>query len=354
MMYPKAKVASVAALLGILFIPMAISLGIWFTYENDSEGELEVFVAQPNFDPYHKFESMSQSQQTDVLLRIMSEGLADRQGSGAQTPLLALAPETFTSDVVLGNLEQSPTLQSIRFWQMLHPGVSVLLGASTHEYIYQRSRPSWTARHLRDDAWHQGRNSAIMMRADGTDEIFHKSKLVVGVEMTPYPALFSRIDDMLGGVMGRDIGQEKVTVLNAAPQTPIGSIICYESIYGEYCTGYVKAGAKALAVITNDAWWGNTPGYRQHCSYSSLRAIETRRDIVRCGNTGISCLIDQRGRILERTPWWEEAGLRGSICLSSRETFFVQFGDMVGRACVFVFALLFMALVAGSVKSRRG
>ena len=114
-------------------------------------------------------------------------------------------------------------------------------------------------------------------------------------------------------------------------------------MYGEHCAKYVRAGARLLTVITNDAWWGDTPGYRQHLNYARLRAIETRRDIARCGNTGISALIDQKGRILTRTPWWESVILRGTVNLSSRETFFVRVGDIVGRVCVFLTVLLFAA-----------
>ena len=152
--------------------------------------------------------------------------------------------------------------------------------------------------------------------------------------------------------MGRCIGQDEISLLNAVSydgngnvdrSIPLGCIICYESIYGEFCTGYVKAGAKALAVITNDAWWGNTPGYRQHLSYASLRAIETRRDIARCANTGISGFINQRGEISGESTWWEQEVLGGQVNLNSEETFFVRNGDIPGRICCFV-ALLLLAL----------
>ena len=121
--------------------------------------------------------------------------------------------------------------------------------------------------------------------------------------------------------------------------------MCYESVYGEFCTGYVKKGAKLLTVITNDAWWGDTPGHRQHFNYSRLRAIETRRWVARCGNTGISALIDPEGHVVSRTPWWEPALLEGTVGLCSEQTFFVRYGDMVGRVCVFLFLLLAAAAV---------
>ena len=101
---------------------------------------------------------------------------------------------------------------------------------------------------------------------DGTarTEIFHKNKLVVAVEMTPYPALFCKIDDMLGGVMGRCVGQDGISLLHVYAgdinPIPVGCAICYESAYGEYYTGYVRKGARAMTVITNDAWWDCATG----------------------------------------------------------------------------------------------
>ena len=107
----------------------------------------------------------------------------------------------------------------------------------------------------------------------------------------------------------------------------------------------MKKGAKFLSVITNDAWWGDTPGYRQHFSYSRLRAIETRRYVARCANTGISAIIDPSGNYLSETPWWQEAVIYGHIGLSSEITPFVRYGDIAGRISVLLFALLAVAAV---------
>ena len=148
--------------------------------------------------------------------------------------------------------------------------------------------------------------------------------------------------------MGRCVGQDEISLLNIkdtnGEEIPIGCAVCYESVYGEYYTDYIRKGARAMTIITNDAWWGNTPGYRQHLSYASLRAIETRRAIARCANTGISAIISPSGKILKPTPWWEQASIRSYIPLRDDLTFFVTYGDIVGRICSFVFILLFSAL----------
>ena len=150
----------------------------------------------------------------------------------------------------------------------------------------------------------------------------------------------------VGGLIGRSVGQDHISLLHFGPdRIPVGCAVCYESIYPEFCTGYVKAGARFMTIITNDAWWGDTAGYRQHLSYACLRAIELRRDIARCGNTGISAFIDQRGEVLSQTGWWTRGSLAGQVNLNSAETLFVRHGDLVGRVCTLMFLLLAALLV---------
>ena len=337
--------ARACASIGIILViagPVVASKLIWSSYEERSEGTVEVVIGQPNFDPYQKFESMSQAEQTAVLLDEFGQALASRPAG----PVLLLAPETFTGDVFLNHPESSKTLQSIRTFLSGHPGAEMLLGASTYDIYTTHASPNILARPY-GDGWILSHNSALMATPSDPVEVYHKSRLVVGTELTPYPKVFVPLDNWLSkkmgvsGLMGRCVGQDAASLLHFGPERiPLGCAICYESVYGEYCTEYVKAGAKAMTIITNDAWWGNTPGYRQHLNFARLRAIELRRDIARCGNTGISCFIDQRGEILEETPWWTPATLSGQINLNSEQTAFVRHGDVVGRVCTLLFLLL--------------
>ena len=112
----------------------------------------------------------------------------------------------------------------------------------------------------------------------------------------------------------------------------VAPVICWESVFGEYVTEYVKEkGANLIFIITNDGWWGETPGHRQHNSFARLRAIETRRSIARSANTGISSLINQRGDELQRIGWWERSAIRGSLNASDHLTFYVKHGDYLAR-----------------------
>ena len=345
----QAKVSCIVAMAVLLVAPVAVSLHIWNTY-HESDDPLDVVIAQPNIDPYNKFTAMTQDTQNAILSDQLERALAKRDTAD---PVLLLAPETFTGDIVVGSVGHSRTFRRLTSVLEGHPGANLIFGAAVREYRMASERPSPTARYRGDAIWSESHNAAIITDGDGRDDMFFKSKLVVGVEMMPYPRLFRPIDDLLGGVMGRDIGQDEVSLLefrgDPSRNTGIGCAICYESVYGEYCTGYIRKGAKLLAVITNDSWWGDTPGYRQHLSYSSLRAIETRRDIARCANTGISAIIDQRGRILSKTAWWEKSVLEGAVNLNDGETFFVRNGDIAGRISVFAGVLLLLWAVVASI-----
>ena len=355
-----AKWSSVIGTLLVFALPFAASAHLWHYFEEDSEGTVAVTIAQPNFDPYEKFTSLTQTQQTDILLGQFSEALEAEDSSAAADAWrgLLIAPETFTSDIWLGHVSDSPTWKSFQKFLKGHPGANLLFGASTYQYFAQRSAPSILARES-GSGWVENHNTAFATDTSGREELFHKSKLVVGVEMTPYPKFFVPIDNKLGGLMGRCIGQPEISCLHYRPgdeptaEIPFGCAVCYESVYPEYCTGYVRKGAEFMTIITNDAWWGNTPGYKQHASYASLRAIELRRDIARCGNTGISGVINQRGEYLSQSNWWQRETLSGEVNLSSKQTFFVRYGDIVGRVSTFAFLLLLAYLLIALLIPRR-
>ena len=124
--------------------------------------------------------------------------------------------------------------------------------------------------------------------------------------------------------------------------TKIAPVVCYESVYGEWVTEQCRKGAEAIFVITNDGWWGDTPGYKQHMSFSRLRAIENRRWVVRSANTGISCFINQRGDVVSSTKWWVPASLKKTIRLNSEQTFYTMYGNVLGRSLGFVSVLLLL------------
>jgi len=155
----------------------------------------------------------------------------------------------------------------------------------------------------------------------------------------------------LGGTVG-SLGVDKERTVFARPSDnlKIAPVICYESVFGAYVTQYIRKGANLIFVITNDGWWGDTPGHRQHFTFSQLRAIETRRSVARSANTGISAFINQRGDISQVTKYWEPAVIRQKINANYELTFYVRYGDYIGRISAFV--AVFLILISISYKLR--
>jgi len=116
----------------------------------------------------------------------------------------------------------------------------------------------------------------------------------------------------------------------------------------------IRAGANLIVVITNDGWWGNTPGYRQHFLFSVLRAIETRRDVAQSATTGISGFVNQRGDILQKTAYWKPAVITRQLNLNSHITYYVKHGDMIARISSYISTLILLAsVVQGILKKQK-
>jgi apolipoprotein N-acyltransferase len=178
-------------------------------------------------------------------------------------------------------------------------------------------------------------NAAVLIENSGTLQFYHKSKLVPGVEQTPFSNSLSFLKPAFaafGGASGSYGKQDEPSVFYS--QSGIGSapVICYESIWGEYVARYIQQDAQFIAIITNDGWWGNTSGKDQHLQYAKLRAVETRRWVARSANTGISAFINQKGDIVKRSVWWESTALKQDINLNTDLTFYVKHGDYIAKA----------------------
>ena len=350
----KARGAAIAATVLVILGPIAFSEIRYATYEERSDaGTLDVVLAQSNFDPWHKLHYTPQSEQNAQVIGLFEKHLSARVESDSL--LLMLIPESFSSDIWMNDPSTSPTWKSFSSLVASQPNANLIFGASTHEAFYTAAPPSRLARQMRDGSWYLSYNTAFITDGEQYTDHRNKCKLVVGAESTPYPSIFVPIDDWIGGVMGRCVPDRYARSFELRGKgeddrrVRTGVAICYESIYPELCKEYVDDGAQLLTVITNDGWWGDTPGYRQHFSYSRLRAIELRRDVARCANTGISGFINQRGDVVIQSGWWVPDVLESKVNLSSDKTFFARYGDIVGRVCTFVYLMLLALLIVKSI-----
>jgi apolipoprotein N-acyltransferase len=172
-------------------------------------------------------------------------------------------------------------------------------------------------------------NTGILLQANKKAEVYHKSKLVPGVEQLPYPEFFGLLGSLaidLGGTAGGLGTQPNRTALGEAPHR-MAPIICYESVYGGFCSDFMADNPSVIGIITNDGWWGDTPGHKHHLAYARLRAIESGKSIARSANTGISAFLNQRGDIEQQLGWWQKGALVGKVYLNTNRTIYSYFDE---------------------------
>ena len=338
------------------WLPICISLTINRNYQEKGP-TTEVVVVQPNFDPYvEKFEGGAKFVPYDEqLTRLLS---LSAQQLTPQTRLV-IWPETALEEAYWENtIESNPKIRRIREWLTRHPGVALLTGITTIGSYPNKEAASETARYRDDLGYYDIFNTGAYFAAPNAPIAFyHKSRLVPGVEKVP-PILVSIVSHIdLGGTVGSVGSQAERTVYAApanAPALRVAPVICYESIYGDFLSEYARNGATLLALFTNDAWWHDSPGYRQLLSYGQLRCIETRRDLARSANTGFTGFINQRGEITQREPAWIPTASRATVHLNNEVTFYARYGELIGRGAQLLAVLLLgFAVVRGWQDKRR-
>ncbi len=335
--------AWVALSFAIVALAFAFGWSLWrYSTYSDSGRPVEVVVVQPNIDPYNeKFSGLTDFQQLEKFLKLANTKISP------QTEIL-VGPETALTEYIWENrFNESMSATVLRQFLSNFPTMAVLMGASTRKYYLPGEEIPPTAIRFRDTALYYDRFNTAILLDSASIQIHHKSKLVLGVEKMPYPQYLKFLESLsidLGGTVGSLGYQDTPTVFTYKDIKP-APVICYESVYGDYVAEYVRKGANMIAVITNDGWWDDTPGYKQHLKMAQLRAIETRRSVARSANTGISCFINQRGDILSPTKWWTPDVITGFILLNEHTTFYVKHGDFIGRTISY-FALLVLIYLA--------
>ena len=330
-----------------VFAPVLFS---WFVGNNYRQqgASFDVVVVQPNIDPYtDKFGRMLPETQTAHMLKLA------QQVADSSVDLYCFPETALVGGLSEKDLYSEPLVGQMQRFRQNYPAAALLTGADTYKlYGAMEDRPL-TARKYNDLIYYDSYNTALFMSATGTMELYHKSKLVPGVEKMPYPQVFGFLEKMaidLGGTSGSLGSDSQPRVFACNKFVSVAPVICYESVYGEYVSEYIRKGANLICIITNDGWWGNTPGYRQHFDYAKLRAIETRRYVVRSANTGISGFIDDRGQAMQQSGWWQPAVLRQKVQLNSSLTFYVRYGDYIGTIAV---VMLFLKLLAAARAPRQ-
>lgn len=332
-----------------LVIPLGISIAIFYKYQPDSKyytslDKTTVSVTQPNIPCYDKF-NISTEQQQDNLMALLAEAPDSAE--------FVLMPETALAETIN---DRQPEMSYIvnRISETLRkdkPSTMVISGGETMR-SYGNVKGSETAR-KRGIYYMDIYNSSLGINAVSDVQIHHKGKLVVGVETIP--AWLRSAGDFfainLGGTFGQ-LGIGKSCTPFEHNGKKVAPAICYEGLYSNHMAEFVRNGAEALFVVSNDGWWGNTLGHKYLFAFCRLRAIELRRDVARSANTGVSGFITMQGEDGQRLEWEERGVLTADIRLNKEQTFYAKFGDYIGRLSLYIAVLCLLYFVAYCVKKR--
>ena len=323
-------------------VPLGISYWIYHSYEEKGK-EITAMVLQPELNPYTEKYNKSSFEIVKELIELTNKNISPEVQ-------FIVAPETaFPGSgpgLNIDKLESDFLLQQFSRNFRQYPQTTFVSGVELMRfYPYEKFATKTASRYGNSDVLYDVMNSAIQLNGKDSIQLYHKSKLVVGVEHFPYMSVLKPIlgDFMLnfGGTVRTHLTQENRSVFsNSFNDAVIAPIICYESVYGEYTTGYVKNGANVLFVMTNDSWWGNSDGHKELLLFGNLRAIENRRDIVRSANSGVSGFINQKGEIVTSLGYEKKGALIGKAKLNTELTFYSKHGDYLARIALMITGIL--------------
>ena len=206
-------------------------------------------------------------------------------------------------------------------------------------------------------------NAAMLVSEEGSRlQLYRKVHLVPFGEYIPgrhtIPLLARVVGDQVPGDFG--FGKEHTVFRLANDKALIAPLICFEDTIGDLTRQFVLGGANLLANVTNDGWFLRSAGSRQHLANAVFRCPETRLPMVRAANTGVTCFINEFGRITqhlvdEQGSQFTDGALLGAVSIPiERElTFYVRHGELFAHSCVGVSCLVLVFLGARLVRRRK-
>lgn len=332
----------IAVIFILYFLPDIYGISVLKnTYSGNKK--ISIGVLQPNLDPWDKWEGAEtfsgRWRQVLNYLEVIKTHLNDSLD-------MVVLPET----AILLNLPNYNEQYSQYRTFADTNNISILSGYTKVQYYQNENIPVSASKIKGTDLYYDSYN-AIMFTQPNIYETqsFSKMRLVPFAERIPYAEKVPFLIEPLRwgvGISNWGRGTDSIIFFDEKENSKFLAMICYESIFPEFVSSFVKKGAEFLVFITNDSWWGNTSGARQHKQIAVLRAIENRRWVVRCANGGISCFIDPVGNIYDETQMYTNEFIHKKIETRTEQTFYSQHGDWFARICAWITLILFLFILS--------
>jgi len=308
-----------AALGAALALALPFAWGLRVLAAAPTDRGAEVALIQGNIPGEIKWAGGHEGEILGTFLRLSEQAM-----SRTPRPTLVIWPETATGSWMRKQLDQTLVVTGFA----ARHGVPVFSGFADYAY----------------DSLGRARqyNAAGLFGADGSlGEIYAKRHLVPFGERMPFQTWFPALGKL-------DLGQAEWTpgsrvVLFPSAAGRFACLVCFESIFPDLARESVRAGAQWLVNITNDEWFGRSTALEQHAAMAVFRAVENHVAVARCANTGLSWVIDPRGRVIRSDGEFETAVVAGPIAPAGPPTLYTRWGDWPGFACVAA-ALVLMAM----------
>ncbi len=296
--------------------------GLWLTpqVQTNHESSLDVAVVQPNIHLIQKRKSGSAHENIASLLndsRLAIENNVD---------LIVWPESSISSNVLQGNDYYLQWIQGKLQSSKLISGIPYYSDQDSERKNY---------------------NSAVLIQTDSIQNVYHKIQLVPMAEYIPLSDLFPSLKELNLGQANFTRGTE-YTIMDVNT-VKCAAMICFESTFPSLSRQFVQNGAQVLIYLVNDGWYEHPPEPQQHARQAVYRAIENRRPVIRCTNTGISMIIDANGNISHEIPLNKKGIIQATIKPQSIATFYTRHGDIFAKLNVLV-SLLF--LLGGMIRKK--
>ncbi len=329
----------------VLLLPIIISTRMYNHYDEQGT-DTEVIVVQQNCDPWNEqFDSQFYDQVIQNNINLSLPLITPK------TKFVVSSESAIQEGIWLHEIDNAKALHTLHDYIKRFPQMAFVIGGTTYEFVPRGMENDFPARDIGDgEHFYYCHNSALLIDTINL-QYRNKSQLTPGVEAIPEWMGFLKNYSITMGIARGTLKTDPEARVLTFGDHKVGVPICYESAFGEYVSNFCKKGADLLFVITNDGWWGDTPGYKQHFEFSKLRAIENRRCIARSANTGRSGFFNQRGDVLQQTQYWVPDAIRATLKANTKVTFYAQHGDYLSRIAVYLTFVLLIYWIAKSLFS---
>ena len=297
--------------------------GLWLTPQvhTGNASSLDVAVVQPNIHLSQKWKPGGARENIASLIKYSEPAIEDNVD-------LIVWPESATSvNILRGNPYNLNLIQSSLDDTKLISGIPYNSGSNLNRLVY---------------------NSIVMISSDSVSKLYHKIKLVPMAEYIPLSEYFPFLKKFTLGILGNCTRGEEYTLYDIK-DTKFAPMVCIESTFPSLNREFVKQGAEVLVYVVNDGWYEKPPQPQQHARQAVYRAIENRRPVIRCTNTGISMIIDAGGNISHKLPLNKKGIIQATIKPQNMDTFYTRYGVIFAQMNVLI-SLLF--ILGGMIRKK--